>query len=241
MDDRLLRESIAEFIGTFMLVFVGAGAVTVMGQQATKVAADVVVAALAHGLILVAIIATFGNISGAHVNPAVTLGLLVGGKVSVNKAIFYWIAQILGGIAAGFLLRYIFPNAVTLGNTLPASADIITGKIIILEALGTFFLVSTVYQAATYSKFGGFAMIAIPFTLAGTILFIGPLTGASFNVARTLGPAIATGNYTELVSYLVGILGGGALAGVLHSSYFSGEEPVATPSNAHQPPLRKKR
>jgi len=240
MSDRLLRESIAEFIGTFMLVLVGAGAVTVMGQQATKVAADVVVAALAHGLILVAIIATFGNISGAHVNPAVTLGLLVGGKVSVNKAIFYWIAQILGGIAAGFVLRYLFENAVTLGNTLPSSADIHSGKIIILEALGTFFLVSTVYQAATYSKFGGFAMIAIPFTLAACVLFAGALTGGSFKVARTLGPAIATGNYTEVASYLVGILGGGALAGVLHSSYFSTEEPSATPSN-HQPPTKKRK
>jgi MIP family channel proteins len=241
MNERLLRESLAEFIGTFMLVLVGAGAVTAMGQQATRVAADVVVAALAHGLILVAIIATFGNISGAHVNPAVTLGLLIGGKVSLNKATFYWIAQILGGIVAAFVLRYIFQNATTLGNTLPSSSDVHAGKIIILEALGTFFLVSTVYQAATYSKFGGFAMIAIPFTLAASILFIGPLTGASFNVARTVGPAIATGNYTELIAYLVGILGGGALAGALHSSYFSTEDPSSSPSTAHQPPTKKRR
>ena len=240
MNDRLLRESIAEFIGTFMLVLVGAGAVTVMGQQATKVAADVVAAALAHGLILVAIIATFGNISGAHVNPAVTLGLLIGGRVSINKAIFYWIAQILGGIAAGFVLRYVFPNAVTLGNTLPASSDVHSGVIIILEALGTFFLVSTVYQSTASSKEGGFAMLAIPFTLAAGILFIGPLTGGSFNVARTVGPAIATGNYTELVSYLVGILGGGALAGVLHSSYFNTEEHTAA-APTHLPPTKKRR
>ncbi|MBX3085787.1 MAG: aquaporin [Anaerolineae bacterium] len=240
MSDRLLRESIAEFIGTFMLVLVGAGAVTVMGQQATKVAADVVVAALAHGLILVAVIATFGHISGAHVNPAVTLGLLIGGKVSVNKAIFYWIAQILGGIAAGFVLRYLFENAVTLGNTVPSSADIHSGKIIILEALGTFFLVSTVFQAAAYGKAGNVAILAIPFTLAAGILFAGPLTGGSFNVARTLGPAIATGNYTEVASYLVGILGGGALAGVLHSSYFSSEEPSAT-STTHQPPTKRRK
>jgi MIP family channel proteins len=240
MNDRLLRESIAEFIGTFMLVLVGAGAVTVAGQQATKVAADVVVAALAHGLILVAVIATFGHISGAHVNPAVTLGLLIGGKVSINKAIFYWIAQILGGIAAAFVLRYIFPNAVTLGNTLPSSSAIYSGPIIILEAIGTFFLVSTVFQAAAFGKAGNLAMLAIPFTLAAGILFIGPLTGASFNVARTLGPAIATGNYTELVSYLIGILGGGALAGVLHSSYFNTEEHVAA-SSTHQPPTKKRR
>ena len=83
-------------------------------------------------------------------------------------------------------------------------------------------------------------MLAIPFTLAAGILFIGPLTGGSFNVARTVGPAIATGNYTELVSYLVGILGGGALAGVLHSSYFNTEEHTAA-APTHLPPTKKRR
>jgi MIP family channel proteins len=236
MDSRLIRESVAEFLGTFMLVFVGAGAVTLLGQQATKVGADVVVAALAHGFILVAIIFTFGHISGAHVNPAVTLGLLVGGKVSMVKAIAYWVAQIVGGIVAALVLRYIFPSSPTLGNTLPTG--MFSGQIIVLEALGTFFLVSIVFQAAVHGKAGNLAGLAIPLTLAGAILFIGPLTGASFNVARTLGPALVTGNLTELLSYLVGILGGGALAGVLHTSYFV-DEPASTSSAS--PVLTKRR
>jgi MIP family channel proteins len=236
MDSRLIRESVAEFLGTFMLVFVGAGAVTLLGQQATKVGADVVVAALAHGFILVAIIFTFGHISGAHVNPAVTLGLLVGGKVSMVKAIAYWVAQIVGGIVAALVLRYIFPSSPTLGNTLPTG--MFSGQIIVLEALGTFFLVSIVFQAAVHGKAGNLAGLAIPLTLAGAILFIGPLTGASFNVARTLGPALVTGDLTELLSYLVGILGGGTLAGVLHTSYFV-DEPASTSSAS--PVLTKRR
>lgn len=225
MNPRLIRDAIAEFIGTFMLVFVGAGAVTVaslLNPTAPSVAANVVVAALAHGLILIAIIYTFGHYSGAHVNPAVTLGLLIGGKVKLDRAIYYWIAQIAGGIVAGLVLRYVFPDATaypTLGNTLPATG-FHSGHIIVLEGLGTFFLVSTVYQAAGYGKAGNLAGLAIGFTLAAGILFIGPITGASFNLARTLGPAIATGNLSELLAYTVGILGGGALAGALHSSYF---------------------
>jgi MIP family channel proteins len=225
MNPKLTRDAIAEFIGTFMLVFVGAGAVTVatfLNAGAPAVAANVVVAALAHGLILIAIIYTFGHFSGAHVNPAVTLGLLVGGKVTLNRAVIYWLAQIAGGIVAALVLRYVFPNTTTypqLGNTLPA-AGIHSGHIIVLETLGTFFLVSTVYQAAGYGRAGNLAGFAIGFTLAAGILFIGPLTGASFNLARTLGPALVTGNLTELLSYIVGILGGGAIAGALHSSFF---------------------
>lgn len=217
----LSRKFLAEFIGTFMLVFVGAGAVVVMGTATNKVAADVVVAALAHGLILVAIIATFGHISGAHVNPAVTLGLVISGNTNILTAILYWIAQILGGIVAVALLRVIFPDVEQLGNTLPSALlKDPSLKIIILEALGTFFLVSTVHQAAAYRAAGTLAMVVIPFTLAAGILFIGPLTGASFNVARTLGPALVATDFSFLAEYIVGILIGGAAAGFLHGLIF---------------------
>src|SRR5436190_1412645 len=111
MDNRLLRDGIAELIGTFMLVLVGAGAVTLLGQSKSPVAADVVVAALAHGLILIAIIATYGHISGAHVNPAVTLAVLVGRKINVITAVVYWVAQFVGGTVAALVLRFIFPAA----------------------------------------------------------------------------------------------------------------------------------
>lgn len=225
MDAKTLRAVVAELIGTFMLVFVGAGAVHLIGvanTAAPNVAANVIVAALAHGLILIAIIATYGHFSGAHVNPAVTLGILIAGKIDLVKAVFYWIAQIIGGILAGILLHVVFPGATAgqLGQTLPA-AGLDGGGIIVLEAIGTFFLVSTVLQAAVYGRGGNNAPLFIGFTLAAGILAIGPLTGASFNVARTIGPAVAMGNYGQIGAYLVGILAGGALAGLLHSTFFA--------------------
>ena len=219
MNNRLFLDGLAEFIGTFMLVFVGAGAVTILGKSTSPVAADVVVAALAHGLILVAIVATYGHISGAHVNPAVTLGLLVGRQISASRAIIYWIAQFAGGILAALVLRYLFPDVTNLGQTVPA-ANISGVQAMLIEAILTFFLVSTVYQAAVYGKVGNIAAIAIGFTLAGCILFGGPLTGAALNPARLVGPDLVSGVTTDILFYLVGIFGGGALAGLVHSLVF---------------------
>ncbi len=219
MNNRLLRDGLAELIGTFMLVLVGAGAVTIMGKSTTPVAADVIVAALAHGLILVSIIAIYGHISGAHVNPAVTFGLLVGRQITVTRAVIYWIAQFAGGILAALVLRYLFPDASNLGQTVPA-ANISGIQAMVVEAILTFILVSTVYQAAVYGKVGNLAPIALGLTLAGCILFGGPLTGASLNPARTLGPALVTGKFDDIVFYMIGIFGGGALAGIVQVLIF---------------------
>ena len=201
-----------------MLVLVGAGSVTILGQN-PPAAVNVVVAALAHGLILVAIVATYGHISGAHVNPAITLALLVGRQISVSRAIVYWIAQFIGGIVAALVLRFIFPGVTNLGQTVPASG--ISGiQVIVIEGLLTFFLASTVYQTAVYGKLGNVAGIAIGFTLGASILFGGPLTGASLNPARTVGPAIVSGDFNDIIFYLIGIFGGGAVAGLVHTLLF---------------------
>jgi aquaporin TIP len=218
MDNRLMRDGVAEFIGTFMLIFVGAGSVTILGQN-PPAAVNVVVAALAHGLILAAIVATYGHISGAHVNPAITLALLVGRQINVTRAVIYWIAQFLGGIVAAYVLRFIFPGVTNLGQTVPAAG--ISGiQVIVIEGLLTFFLASTVYQTAVYGKLGNVAGIAIGFTLGASILFGGPLTGASLNPARTVGPAIASGDFNAIIFYLIGIFGGGAVAGLVHTTLF---------------------
>ena len=219
VNNRLVRDGIAELIGTFMLVFVGAGAVTILGQSKTPVAADVIVAALAHGLILVAIVSIYGHISGAHVNPAITLALLVGRQVNITRAVVYWIAQFAGGIIAALVLRFIFPGAANLGQTVAAPG--ISGvQAMIIEAILTFFLASTVYQAAVYGKAGNVAAIAIGFTLAASILFGGPLTGGSLNPARTLGPGLVSGNLSDIAFYMIGIFGGGAIAGLVHTTLF---------------------
>jgi MIP family channel proteins len=216
MRNQLLRDGLAELIGTFMLVLVGAGAVVTSSNSSASVA----IVALAHGLILVSIVSIFGHISGAHVNPAITLALLVGRQISITRAVEYWIAQFGGGILAALVLRFMSPpGAINLGQTVPGPG--VSGvQAMIIEAILTFFLASAVIQTAVYGRLGHVAPIAIGFTLAAAILFAFPLTGASLNPARTLGPAIVTGNFRDIVFYLIGIFGGGAIAGLVHTFVF---------------------
>lgn len=228
MTPQMTREAIAELIGTFMLVFVGAGAVAATSVFQPQIV--IVAAAFAHALILVAIITTYGHISGAHVNPAVTVGLLVGGKIELNKAMIYMAAQFIGGLLAALVLRIVLTdvgNAIkTLGQTAPSNG-INELDIFVIEALLTFFLVSSVYQNAVYGRAGNLAALYIPLTLGGAILFGGTLTGASLNPARTLGPALLAEdiqNLGEVLVYFAGIFTGGAMAGFVHSDTFAPEE-----------------
>lgn len=212
MNDNFMKAALAELIGTFVLVFVGAFAVA-SGQ-------GVVTAALAHGLILVAIIYMYGHVSGAHVNPAVTAGLLVGGKIDLMKAIYYWVAQFVGAIIAAVVLNMIVSGAATGGQTTGSLTVSAPWSAALFEAVMTFFLVSTVYQAAVYGKAGNIAGVAIGLTLAASILAGGTYTGASLNPARTLGPALVAGDLSYAVPYLIGIFAGGIIAGLVHSMVF---------------------
>lgn len=214
MNRSLMRSLIAEFLGTFTLVFVGVSAAHVAESQ------GVVVAALGHGLTLVGLIYAYGHLSGAHFNPAVTLGLLVGRKVEVVPAIAYMAAQFLGGIVAGFLAVAL---TVTGGQTVGALTDNAVWTAALWEAVLTFLLVSAIYQSAVYGKAGTLAPVAIGFTLAGCILAGGAFTGASLNPARTLGPALAAGDLSYVIPYFVGIFAGGAVGGLLHSFVLKSE------------------
>lgn len=216
MNDSTMKAALAELVGTFVLVFVGGFAVA-SGQ-------GVVAAALAHGLILVAIIYMYGHISGAHVNPAVTAGLLVGGKIDLMKAVYYWVAQFAGAIIAAVVLNIIVSGAAAGGQTIGSLTASAPWSAALFEAVMTFFLVSTVYQAAAYGKAGNVAGIAIGLTLAGSILAGGTYTGASLNPARTLGPALVAGNLSYAVPYLIGIFAGGIIAGLVHSIVFKPEK-----------------
>ncbi|HLA43090.1 MAG TPA: aquaporin, partial [Aggregatilineales bacterium] len=217
MDQQTQRELAAEFIGTFMLVLVGAGSVVVSPPGIGALGP-----ALAHGLILIAIIGTYGHFSGAYVNPAVTLGVWLGGHLKAQKAGFYVIAQFLGGIVAAVVLLIILPEPGTLGQT-TAAADVNELDIILVEGLLTFFLTSVIYQAAVYGKGGSATPVLIGMTLAGCFLLGAPLTGASLNPARTLGPALLADDMQDLgevLIYLLAIFGGGALAGLVHMDTF---------------------
>jgi MIP family channel proteins len=225
MTQQQVREATAEGIGTFMLILVGAGAVALNPG-------NLLVAAFAHGLILIAIIAAYGHISGAHVNPAVTLGVLIGGKMELNRALIYWVSQIIGALVAVLVLRIVIPSDFqgfnpleTLGQTAPADGVNALG-IVVIEGLLAFFLVSSVYQAAIYGKGGAATPLLIGLTLAACIVLGGPLTGASVNPARTLGPAFLAEDVQDLgevFTYMIGLFTGGAAAGLLHSDIFAQE------------------
>lgn len=232
MNKQETREAVAEGIGTFMLVLVGAGAVAINSG-------NVLAAAFAHGLILVAIVATYGHISGAFVNPAIVLGLLVGGKIGLRKAGLYWVAQIIGALVACVVLRIVLDQysqeAVrTMGQTLPAGGVNALG-IVLVEGILTFFLMSVVYQAAIYGKGGPATPVIIGLTLAACIVVGGPLTGASLNPARTLGPALLAEDrqgLVEVANYLLGMFLGAALAGFLHTDLFAAEDKEAAARKA---------
>lgn len=209
------RSLIAEFLGTFTLVFIGAFAVAVTGFQDAN--ANVAVPALAHGLIVVGLAFAYGGISGGHFNPAVTVGMLVGGKIDVVKAAAYIVVQLVGGIVAAFVLRLVLVDPSNFGVTKGVLTDSNIGSAAIIEAILTFFLVSTIYQTAVHGRAGNVAPIAIGFTLAACILAGGYYTGASLNPARTLGPALAAGDLSYVIPYIVATCLGGAAGGAIHS------------------------
>jgi aquaporin Z len=199
----------AELIGTFALVFIVAGA-------AALGTAGLVGVALAYGLVIATFSYLFGEISGAHFNPAVTFGLALYGSIDWVKAIFYWIAQFLGGIIAAALLLFVFGGAGNgLGATVLASGvNPLQG--VIVEAILTFFLVNSVFFAAIGEYAGKRAGFVIGLTVVFAILMGGPLTGGSLNPARTLGPAIFTGSLGQFWIYLVGPFVGAALASLVY-------------------------
>lgn len=213
-----LRAALAELIGTFTLVFIGAGA----GAMGTAIG-GVLGVALAHGVALTVIIYALGSISGAHVNPAVTFGLAITGRIGWVKAIYYWVAQLLGASLAAFVLLYLVPGQIkgtaTVG-TLTASDPV---KTMVVEAILAFFLMIAVYGSAVAGRNGNAVGLAIGLVLTMDILMGGPLTGASMNPARTLGPALATNDLSYLVWYLVGPLAGAGVGALFYNQLFMGK------------------
>jgi MIP family channel proteins len=211
----LTKPLAAEFIGTFALIFIGAGAGTVLGGG------DIPGIAFAHGLTIMIFACAFGDISGCHINPAVTVGLAAGGAFPARHVVPYVAAQLCGAIAAGYLLLGVFGGPVNhLGATLVDTQRITYLGAFVLEGIGTFFLVNTVLHAAVRGGAGRLAPLAIGMTVTVCILMFGELTGGSVNPARTIGPAVATGVYDGIAVYLVAQLLGGALAGLLYRVFW---------------------
>ena len=210
------RAMVAEFVGVFALVFVGVGAITVTYRLGTL---SLVAVALAHGLILATMVTAAAGVSGGHINPAVTFGALVGGRIQLGQAVGHWIAQILGGIAGAAVVGAVLPApALALagyGVPLPA-AGMSPWVALVVEFVLTFFLVFVVFGTAMDERAPKVGGLFIGLTLAACILIGGPLTGAALNPARWLGPAIVNASHLQdFWIYLGGELLAGAAAGLV--------------------------
>lgn len=212
MSDYLWKSLLTEFIGTFTLVFIGAGAVALTAEQG----GSLVGSALAFGLVLMTIMYTWGTFSGAHVNPAVSFGFALTGRMNWGLMIGYWIAQLLGGIAAGALIAYFFGTASGAGASIGSLTNTDGWRAVLLEAILTFFLVMTVLLVTRNPMLAIASGLAIGLVLTFDMLVGFPLTGASMNPARSLGPAIFSNNMGTYWIYVVGPLLGALVAALFY-------------------------
>nr|AMW03268.1 aquaporin TIP [Tamarix hispida] len=228
-----IKAYIAEFISTFIFVFAGVGSVIAYNKLTSNAALDpagLVAVAICHGFALFVAVAVGANISGGHVNPAVTFGLALGGQITVLTGIFYWVAQLAGSIAACFLL-----TAATGGWTTPihsVSSGVSAIEAVVMEIIITFGLVYTVYATAADPKkgsLGTIAPLAIGLVVGANILAAGPFSGGSMNPARSFGPAVASGDFHDNWVYWVGPLIGGGLAGLIYGNVYMSHADHHTP------------
>jgi aquaporin TIP len=222
------RHFAAEFIGMFAFVFVGSGAI--MTARMSQSPAGLLEVALAHGLTMAVMVSATMRISG-HINPAVTLGLLVTRRIEPMMGALYIVAQILGAIAAGYALKATFPEAVfaaTRGGGQAIALDVTGVQAFLLEAIATFFLLFVVFGTVVDLRGPKIGGLAIGFVIAADILVIGPLTGASMNPARSFGPAVASGVYEAQLLYWFAPITGAVAASLLYEFLFMrrGREPV---------------
>jgi MIP family channel proteins len=211
-----LRRGIAEFVGAFAVIFIGAGAVVSAGPLAEP---GVVGIALAYGVIIAVMVSAVGHISGGHFNPAITLGFLVTGRIAPLLAGVYWVAQFAGAVAAAALLRWIFPSdqegtlgAPGLGPGIQPEAGLV------IEAILTFFLVWVVFATAADPRgtFKSIAGLGIGLTITVDVLMGGPLTGAAMNPARAFGPELIANDWSDFWIWYIGPFAGGVIAAVAY-------------------------
>lgn len=222
----MIKKFISEFIGTLLLVFFGCGAAVALNQYVGSIYTgslvfNLVAIALAFGLALVAIIAIFGSISGAHVNPAVSIACLIDGRMSIGECCYYIGAQLLGGVAGAGILSLIFGSAESLGANLfetssALGAMVTTNVAFTVELMLTFVFVLVVLSVT--KKENNCSGVIIGLTLTLVHIFGLPFTGTSVNPARSLGPALLTGGVAmeQLWLFILAPMVGGVLAGLLY-------------------------
>jgi aquaporin NIP len=205
---RRMKKLFAEFLGTFGLVFAGTGAIVINAASGGAIGHAGI--ALTFGLIVLAMIYTFGDVSGAHLNPAVSIGFAAAQRFPWREVPGYVAAQLGGAVAASALLRGLFPADATLGATLPAGSPM---QSFVLEVVLTFFLMLVILSVSTGAKEKGVtAGIAIGAVIALEAMFAGPICGASMNPVRSIAPAVVSGHLEHLWIYLAGPMLGALLA-----------------------------
>jgi aquaporin NIP len=194
-----MKKLAAEFLGTFALVFAGTGAIII--NETSGGAITHVGIALTFGLVVLAMIYTLGDVSGAHLNPAVTIGFYAAKRFPANMVWRYVVAQVAGALLASLILKLLFPTNENLGATHPAGTNL---QSFILEFILTFLLMFVILNVSTGAKEKGVtAGIAVGAVIALEALFAGPISGASMNPARSLAPALASGHLAGLWIYLI--------------------------------------
>jgi MIP family channel proteins len=227
MKRALIKACVAEFVGTFALVFVGLGAVA----NLTGDHAGLLGIALAQGLTIAVMVTATAAISGGHLNPAITFGMLVGGKICPSRAVAYCVSQLLGATtAAALMMSVVGANVVAMG-TPDLSPKISIGTGVMIEIILTFFLVFVFFGTIVDSrapKLGGFG---VGFTVAVSTLVGNALSGAALNPARTFGTAFISSHWSNHIVFWVGPLVGGLLAGVVYGRFLIRQEtPIETPA-----------
>ncbi|MGZ8920221.1 MAG: MIP/aquaporin family protein [Limisphaerales bacterium] len=219
------RILLSEFLGTFFLVFAGTGAIVI--NEATAGVIGHAGIALTFGLVVLAMIYTFGELSGAHLNPAVTIGFYLARRFKGSAVAPYMLAQFSGAFCASGVLRALFPASTNLGATIPHGSS---AQSLVIELILTFFLMMVILRVSTGAKEKGItAGIVVGSVIALEAMFAGPISGASMNPARSIAPAVLSGHTDALWVYLVGTVAGAALA--VPASLLLGEPQLASQSN----------
>ena len=226
MRSALLQRGFAEFVGTFTLIFVGAGSII-----ATH-GGNLTVIALAHGLAIGVMASAVGHISGGHFNPAITLGFLITRRIAPSLAVVYWSVQFAGAAAAAALLRWLYPvearRLTNLGSP-SLGSGISHWQGLVIEIVLTFFLVWVVFATAADpgGTFKSIAGLAIGLTITLDVLMGGPLTGAAMNPARAFGPELLSRHWTDAWVWYAGPFVGAALAALVYDTlYLRAARPV---------------
>jgi aquaporin Z len=207
VDEGLIRRGVAEFVGTFTLIFIGGGAGIISGQ-------DIVAVALANGLAIGIMVSNLGHISGGHFNPAITAGFLGTRRIGVRIAAIYWVFQLGGAIIAALILRWLFKKPAILGAVPHVAHGFPDSRALVLEIIMTFFLVWAVFATAVDERgaFKAIAGLAIGLTITIDVFVGGPITGAAMNPARAFGPEVASGFWGSGWIYWVGPIIGALIA-----------------------------